>query len=103
MSENIKAIPIPPELFTQACKAYFGHHPIDVIKPTEWVSDTMEQLEAIFRAIAKVASSDKAGRQIKALADAGAYLATDFCDFGGGEYEKLRDNLKAAGIEIHEP
>lgn len=100
-------VTLPPELFTQACEAYFGHRPKDVIAPTEWMADTMSQLEALFRAIAKEAEQDRNPSgpapgvsllQIKALADAGAYLAMDIANLGGLEHEERRDHLKAAGI-----
>ncbi|MDP2172002.1 MAG: hypothetical protein Q8J96_16460 [Rhodocyclaceae bacterium] len=96
-SINKTAAP-PAPTFIDACNATFGSHPEDVIMPINSAAETLMQLHEIFKTISDDALDARHGHRIKALAEAGAYLAYDIGNFAGCEFERLRDSLVAAGV-----
>lgn len=86
------------QTFIAACNHAFGEHPEDVISTINSTAETLCQLHEIFKTISNDALDDRKAYRIKALADAGAYLAFDIGNFAGCEQEKMLEKLKAAGI-----
>lgn len=87
----------------EACRAIFGASPEDVLIPADGAKETLFQLAEIFRSIAHDALDGRNGQRIKHLAEAGAYLASDFGNFVDCELERLRDNLHKAGVMGEQP
>ncbi len=86
------------QTFIAACNDAFGVHPEDVIATINSTAETLCQLHEIFKTISNDALDDRKAYRIKALADAGAYLAFDIGNIAGCEQEKMLEKLKAAGI-----
>lgn len=85
------------EQTAEACRLAFGAYPDDVLLPLRSATETFGWLEAIMQAIARAAEDGRPGYSIKALADAGAYLAMDFANVTDCEHGRFRDALIAAG------
>ncbi len=94
---NETAVP-PAPTFVEACRSAFGSHPEDVITPINSAAETLMQLYEIFKTISGDALDARHGYRIKALAEAGAYLAYDIGNYAGCEFESRRDSLVAAGV-----
>lgn len=95
--QTATAVP-PAPTFVDACRSVFGSHPEDVITPINSAAETLMQLHEIFKTISDEALDARHGHRIKALADAGAYLAFDIGNFADCEFERLRDSLVAADV-----
>ena len=98
MSKSIR--PDAAGNISDMCRRAFGAPPEDLFIPLKSASDALNQLYEIFRTISDEALDTKtvAGYRIKALADAGAYLAFDVAQFAGCEYERMLDSLIASGV-----
>lgn len=95
--KEASAVP-PAPTFIDACCTTFGKCPADVIAPINYTAEALMQLHEIFKTISNEALNDGRGFRIKALADAGAYIANDISNFAGYEHEAMIGNLKAAGL-----
>lgn len=82
----------------EACKALFGQYPEDVISPLKSAADALLWLNEICTTIKNEALDERKGYRIKRLADAGAYIAQEFSNYAGCEYETMLDCLNDAGI-----
>lgn len=73
----------------------------DVIAPTKVAADVCHWLNEIFKTIKEEAEQNwpVSHFRIKYLADAGAYLAFDYANYLGCQYEDRAANLAKAGIK----
>lgn len=94
---NIPTTTAAPTL-VDACRSAFGAHPEDILSPINSAAETLIQLYEIFKTISNEALDANSGYRIKALADAGAYLAYDIGEFAGCEFERLRGSLVSSGV-----
>lgn len=83
---------------TISVEELFGAHPEDVISPIKSAAETLSWLEEIFRTIARETLIERSECRINALAEMGAYLASDIGNYVDSEHEKYRDCLQKAGV-----
>lgn len=83
-----------------ACRHLFDHHPEDVIAPLGYASEALGWLEELFRIIAADATNPSKAFRIKALAEMGAYVASESSNFAGHMHETFTEHLQAAGIDL---
>jgi hypothetical protein len=80
-------------------KALFGKHPVDVISPIRSAAEVLGWLEEIFQVISREAEAARMNTvRVKSLADAGAYLASDFGNYVGVEHETMLESFRLCGI-----
>ncbi len=85
--------------YVENVKALFGSHPEDVIRPIKTAADVLGWLEEILQTIVQeVGRGRNNSVRLKSLAEAGAYLAADFCNLVGCEHERLLEALRQAGV-----
>lgn len=77
-------------------RALFGESPEGVLSSAQFGKDVLEQMAALFRAIAKDADNS---RQVKVLAKLGQYVADDRAEIMGCELEKMSERAGLAGGE----
>lgn len=88
----------PKDPSVEAVKALFGDHPEDVISPIKSAAETLAQLQEIFATIKKEALIENNGHRLKLLAEAGAYLSVDMCNYAGTQHDEYLSRLIDAGI-----
>ncbi len=86
----------------EAAHKAFDLHPEDVISPARCGAEAFHWLDEIFKTIRDEARNNALGctHRIKHLADAGAYLAFDYANYCGSQYEGMARHLSNAGIDI---
>lgn len=84
---------------TKAVSELFGEQPEDVISPILSASEALCWVREIVLTIeCDAADAGRNGGRIKRLAGAAAYIAGEFSNFAGCEYERLIDRLQVAGV-----
>ena len=85
-----------------ACDEAFGLHPEDVVAPIKGGADICHWLDEIFKTIEEEAEKNGpvSHFRIKHLANAGAYLASDYANYLGCQHEDMAANLAKVGIKI---
>ncbi|MCL1860934.1 MAG: hypothetical protein FWG52_05295 [Proteobacteria bacterium] len=93
-STNTAASGVTIETF----RAFFGRHPDDVISALKTGSETLDWLCSIFVAIKERCEKGDSIHPgaIKNLVEIGLYLAGDFSNFLGCEFEELERKIEAA-------
>lgn len=71
-----------------------GDWPEDVIIHLDFASDTLFQLEEVFKTIGKEANNPR----IQHLAKLGAHVANDVAERVGCQYDSMLNRLQAAGV-----
>lgn len=79
-------------------KDLFGAHPDDVIGVINSAAEALGWLEEIFIIIKKEAEDVRNRGRVEKLAALGAYIALDFSNYAGCQYEEYRERLKKAGV-----
>lgn len=80
-------------------RALFGKHPADVISPIRSAAEVLGWIEEIFQVISQeVAVGRMNSVRVKSLADAGAYLASDFGNYVGVEHETMLESFRLSGF-----
>ena len=76
------------------CRNLTGLHPGDTLNYLEFASNTLSQLEEVFRTIKKETSNTRHQH----LAALGEYFANYVAEFIGSQHEDMRNHLRAAGV-----
>ena len=81
----------------EAARAVLGRNPEDALVTIQIGVTTLDQLEALFRAIeAECERNNPSSIDIRRLAALGRYVASDICNTIDCEREEIADSIKAA-------
>lgn len=80
-----------------AVEQLLGERPADVIETINSAAEALGWLEEIFIIIKDDAADDRKRCRVEKMAAVGAYIAFDYANYAGCQYEEYREQLQKAG------